>query len=380
MIVWITASGLIVVPAQASAVVPVTPPPAPPPPVVYAAPPAPPPPVVYAPPPAPPPRPLDPHMPRPLTSPGSWVTDNDYPIVAMRAGQSGTVGFRLLLDATGKPTSCIVTRSSGATVLDDATCTLLMDRARFSPALDARMKPTVGAYSNSVRWNIPDDLPMPVLQGAPGTALGRPYLATARMHQPRPIGDTSQWITVEDYPAVAARAHAEGTVGYRLDIEADGKVSGCEVLASSNSPLIDTATCRLIKQRGFFEPATDLQGKPTRGAYWGSMRWTLPEDPDHPKPLHFRVSFTVDESGEVHDCLFETPSGEGVRLAEILGKGCAGWMRYKPFTDAAGKLVKRRVTIAQDVTTDDPVEDAKAPKSDGPVLRTVPDYPGVRGS
>lgn len=363
MIAWITTSGLVVLSAlaQTAAAVPAAPP------LVTSGPPAPP--------------PIDLGVAQPLTSPASWVTSSDYPVAAMRAGENGTVGFRLTIDPSGRPVTCAITLSSHSAALDEATCRVVTQRAVFMPARDARGRLVESHYANSIHWTIPAGTPLPL----PRTTIGgvpmftSPFGATARMHQPRPVGDASNWITLEDYPPVAARARAEGTVGYRLDIDAQGKVSGCEVLSSSNSPLIDTATCRLIKQRAVFQPATDLEGKPTTGAYWGSMRWTLPETPDHPKPLHFRVSFTVDEAGEVHDCQFETPSGEGVKLAEALGRGCAGWMRFKPFTDAAGKPVRRRVTIAQDVATDGPAEEAKPPAGEGPALRTVPDYPGVRG-
>jgi TonB family protein len=46
----------------------------------------------------------------------------------------GTTRFLAMVDATGKPTHCEIVDSSGFDVLDAATCRLIMERARFSPA------------------------------------------------------------------------------------------------------------------------------------------------------------------------------------------------------------------------------------------------------
>ena len=124
-----------------------------PPPVV-----APPAPVVLPPAPAapPPPAPPPPVPGTPKGNPGSWVTTNDYPSRALREERTGTTGFRLEYDATGKPTNCTITRSSGSPDLDDATCQNLMRRARFKPGTRDG-QPVGSVYSSSVRWEIPKD-------------------------------------------------------------------------------------------------------------------------------------------------------------------------------------------------------------------------------
>jgi protein TonB len=136
-----------------------------PPPVVIATVPTPPP--VYAPPitappapPAPPPAPpAPPRVAKALTprgSPGSWVTNNDYPPAALRAGESGVTGFRLDVGPDGRVTNCSVTSSSGSSTLDDAACRLLMRRARFNPAEDASGAKIAAAYSSRFRWELPE--------------------------------------------------------------------------------------------------------------------------------------------------------------------------------------------------------------------------------
>jgi TonB family protein len=98
-----------------------------------------------------------PTPPVPLGNPGEWVTTDDYPLIALRYDKEGVTGFRLEIDKDGKASNCSVTSGSGANELDDATCRLVMERARFTPARDSRGRPVVGTYANRVRWILPED-------------------------------------------------------------------------------------------------------------------------------------------------------------------------------------------------------------------------------
>lgn len=103
-----------------------------------------------------------PVSPSPKGSPGDWVNPDDYPAAALRAGIEGRTTFRLSLDATGKPVACTIHQSSGSDLLDNFTCRLLVERARFNPARDANGRPAPSGYTNSVAWKIPQDkLPLP---------------------------------------------------------------------------------------------------------------------------------------------------------------------------------------------------------------------------
>lgn len=128
------------------------PPPAPPalriPPPARVAPPAPPPP--------PPPPKFTPKGAEPRGNPGNWATANDYPSRALREEREGTTAFRVNVDAEGKVTSCSVTRSSGHSDLDDATCKNIQRRARFRPATDGNGNEVSDTWSSQVRWQIPD--------------------------------------------------------------------------------------------------------------------------------------------------------------------------------------------------------------------------------
>ena len=90
----------------------------------------------------------------PLAPLGSLITSSDYPAGAMQRGVTGRVGFRLRLDATGKPDGCVVSQTSGSVELDNATCDLMLARARFKPALEPGGEPVRGDYSARVVWAI----------------------------------------------------------------------------------------------------------------------------------------------------------------------------------------------------------------------------------
>ena len=85
--------------------------------------------------------------------------------------------------------------------------------------------------------------------------------------------------SAEDYPNDALRRGDEGTVGVRLTIGTDGRTSRCAVTASSHSPSLDAATCRILTERAGFAPARDRRGKPTIDHYSQRITWRIPAAP-----------------------------------------------------------------------------------------------------
>lgn len=88
-----------------------------------------------------------------------------------------------------------------------------------------------------------------------------------------------------DYPPSALRAGEQGTVRYRLDIGADGRVSACTITASSGSAALDSATCRLLRFRARFKPARDSAGRAVAAnPVEGAIHWRLPPDEEPVEP------------------------------------------------------------------------------------------------
>lgn len=190
---------------------------------------------------------VDASQPTPAGDPGSWILPGDYPFEALRAHASGKTGFRLDIDETGSVLGCSVTQSSGSAPLDDATCTLLKQRAHFAPAKDQQGRGINGEYMSSVSWSLPE------------TSVSVP----------------SDWLSYTDYPAEAVRRHWQGTSAFELDISLEGKITGCRITQTSGHALLDTTACNLMRKRAKFAPA-HRDGQPVASTFNSSINWRLP--------------------------------------------------------------------------------------------------------
>lgn len=90
----------------------------------------------------------------PLDGQASWITTDDYPSAAIVMGAQGTSVVRMRISAEGRPASCRGVRSSGTIMLDQRTCRLLMQRARYSPARDASGNAIETVVSQTVVYSI----------------------------------------------------------------------------------------------------------------------------------------------------------------------------------------------------------------------------------
>lgn len=107
--------------------------------------------------PGPPPAPaFDPVSAKARNDPARWITESDYKTSWINREMMGTAGFRLSIGADGQVEGCQITRSTGHTALDEATCALVTRRAKFDPARDSAGEKTAGTYTSSVRWQIPE--------------------------------------------------------------------------------------------------------------------------------------------------------------------------------------------------------------------------------
>lgn len=88
-------------------------------------------------------------------------------------------------------------------------------------------------------------------------------------------GDLAGLFSADDYPADAQMRDEQGTVRVELEIDKRGRVSQCNVIDSSGSGSLDSATCRIVKSRARFTPAHDSSGRPVRDTYTQSITWRL---------------------------------------------------------------------------------------------------------
>jgi TonB family protein len=77
-----------------------------------------------------------------------------YPKASLAAGEEGIVRYRVRIDRRGRAHRCEVIQSSGHVRLDQATCAMLMENARFTPASDRRGKGRGSSYEGRVVWRI----------------------------------------------------------------------------------------------------------------------------------------------------------------------------------------------------------------------------------
>ena len=91
----------------------------------------------------------------PSKSPGSWLSANDYPTIALKKGEQGIVQVRLAIGADGAAQACHIQKSTRPVEFDQAVCRALMKRARFQPALGADGKPMPSYWRSGVRFEIP---------------------------------------------------------------------------------------------------------------------------------------------------------------------------------------------------------------------------------
>ncbi|WP_338467141.1 energy transducer TonB [Novosphingobium sp. ZN18A2] len=115
----------------------------------------------------------------------------------------------------------------------------------------------------------------------PMVVLPPPPVAPPPPPPPKPTpfrtrGNPGNWVTPNDYPSRALREEREGTTGFRLDFDTDGRPTNCTVTKSSGSADLDEATCKNLMRRARFRPG-EVNGQPVAGSYSSSVRWVIPD-------------------------------------------------------------------------------------------------------
>lgn len=120
---------------------------------------------------------------------------------------------------------------------------------------------------------------------------------------PKPAVSPGEWVVSDDYPAEAIRRGEQGLVGLALDVDATGRVTGCSIIATSGSAVLDEHTCKLLIARASFQPAQDVAGKPVAGRWQSRFRWELPRSDAFSWTLN--VQYKVGSAGVLLACRHE---------------------------------------------------------------------------
>jgi protein TonB len=97
-----------------------------------------------------------------------------------------------------------------------------------------------------------------------------------RIEPARAKANLASYVSNDDYPSDAVNREESGTTGFRLDVGPDGRVSNCTITSSSGSRSLDATTCRLMKSRARFTPATNSSGAKVADSVNSRIRWVLP--------------------------------------------------------------------------------------------------------
>jgi TonB family protein len=85
---------------------------------------------------------------------GDFFRSSSYPSQALREHDTGRVGIALLVDETGKVRDCMVEETSGFATLDTMSCNILIQYAKFHPAIGSDGKPAKSASFHRISWTI----------------------------------------------------------------------------------------------------------------------------------------------------------------------------------------------------------------------------------
>lgn len=170
--------------------------------------------------------------------------------------------------------------------------------------------------------------------------------------RPHPI-DQGSWITEDDYPAPALRAAEEGRVGYKLTVDANGRVTGCVVVTSSGSAVLDTHTCDLMRLRARFTPAADDRGEPIPSEYGSAVNWVIPAgrawDVSNASTLdRWTIDLNIAPDGRVAGCTAVELTGTPADRTSL--SPCARYASGSRYSDPMtrnGQPIAARVRISE---------------------------------
>lgn len=192
-------------------------------------------------------------------STSDWVTSADYPAQAKARGVEGTVAVRFAVTSEGRVSNCRRLHRQVSSILAEATCRSLTQRARYLPARDQAGRAIASEDQLIVAFLLPS---------------GRVIAGIADYGGAIPL-HASGLISDADYNADVGRLGSP-SVAAEVEIGTDGRVAHCSVPQTSGSVRVDRYTCNLIMARARFRPPVGERGErlATRGRF--VVQWRRP--------------------------------------------------------------------------------------------------------
>jgi hypothetical protein len=91
-------------------------------------------------------------LPEPIDKAG-WLTASDYPLGGLSPRSSGLVVAKLMVGRDGRVSDCTAAVSSGDGSLDARTCSILLRRGRYAPAVDNKGHAEAVSVVEAIRWS-----------------------------------------------------------------------------------------------------------------------------------------------------------------------------------------------------------------------------------
>jgi hypothetical protein len=176
----------------------------------------------------------------------AWVSSSDYPDSARREGRDAEVFMAVAVDAAGHATDCRVTlvQRAGGADFERQACAIVMSRGRFRHGIDAEGNARPGTVDMVMTFSLRDPGRPAYWPSPPPSPV--PVNAPPRLRDPRGLA-------LAGAPEVFPNRHPTALI----DVDKDGRVTGCRILASAGTDAGDAAVCRHLTALRF-EAARDL--------------------------------------------------------------------------------------------------------------------------
>jgi protein TonB len=168
---------------------------------------------------------------------------DDYPVQALKAGESGYVVIEVTVAPDGRPTNCTVVASSKSQVLDQKSCAVMLKRGRFAPAVDQAGTPSYGIFRKTVPWFV---------------ATSPDAMRALRTQHPAP-SEVDVEIAVDRLPVGLG---SPIVVAVTVMVDPAGKVTDCALTDGGNVTARALPACRQVMSTIAFKPAVGSDGAP----------------------------------------------------------------------------------------------------------------------